>query len=324
MTITDTLYRLITEGLLPGVGSVLSFVPSIAILIFVLTLLRESGLIKGTAAYFIMGFSFSVPAILSCNNIIDKYRKYLTSFLIPYMSCSAKLPIYMLIASTFFPAFPCAVIGVVYATGILMAIAISFSCKERLIPQANANAQGPSKFSYHVLVKEVLTYTLGFIKKAFTVVLLASIVIWFLQNLGPNLALTSQIQDSLLAKLGQWLSPIFTPLGFGDWRATSALITGLSAKEAVVSTLAIIAGSGDYSSMSIMLHEIFTPLSAFSFMVFCLLYMPCISSLIAIKTITKSNAMSLLFLTGHTAVAWAVSFLIFHLIKVIIQCIGGV
>lgn len=324
MAITDTLHRLIIEGLLPGVGSVLSFVPSITILIFISGVLKESGLIKGTAAYFIMGFSCSVPAILSCNNIMDKKRRYLTAFLIPYISCSAKLPIYMLIASTFFPAFPYAVIGAVYTIGILMAIAISFSCKSHLVPQSNTNAQKPSKFPFRTLAKEVATYTLGFIKKAFTVVLIASIVIWFLRNLDPNLELTSQIQDSLLAKLGQWLSPIFVPLGFGDWRASSALITGLSAKEAVVSTLAIIAGSGDYSSMSIMLHEIFTPLSAFSFMVFCLLYMPCISSFIAIKTITKSNAMSLLFLTGHTAVAWTVSFLIFHLVKVIIQCIGGV
>ncbi len=324
MSITSTLQRLIVDGLLPGVGSVLSFVPSIAILIFISAILRESGLIKGTAAYFIMGFSCSVPAILACNNIPDKNRRYLTAFLIPYMSCSAKLPIYMLIASTFFPSFPYSAIGAVYAIGILIAVVISFSCKGLLVPQVNANTKKSSKLSCRVIFTEVLTYTLGFIKKAFTVVLIASVVIWFLQNLNSDLKATPQIHDSLLANLGQWLSPIFTPLGFGDWRATSALITGLSAKEAVVSTLTIIAGSGDYSSINTMLLEIFTPLSAFSFMVFCLLYMPCISSLMAVKTITKSNAMSLLFLIGHTAVAWIVSFLIFHLIKVIIQCIGGV
>ena len=195
---------------------------------------------------------------------------------------------------------------------------------ERPYFKSNLHPRKNPKIFLRALAEEVLSYTFGFIKKAFTVVLLASIVIWLLQNLNINLEPVSQIQDSLLTKLGHWTSPIFSPLGFGDWRAASALITGLSAKEAVVSTLTIIAGNSNYPSMAFMLRQIFSPLSAFSFMVFCLLYMPCISSLTAIKSLTKSNLLTLAFLLGHTAVAWISSFLIFNLLKVIIQYIGGV
>lgn len=335
MTFTQAFQKLLFEGILPGVGSVLSFIPTVAGVIFVLSLLRECGIIRGITAHLITGFSCSVPAILSCCNIHDTKRRYLTMLLIPYMSCSAKLPIYVMLASAFFPAYPYIVIGAIYSFGIILAFIFFVIAKVtgfRQDPSDNASSllcKGSAltctafagRFrhpSMRIVFKEVADCCIGFLKKAFTVILAASIIIWLLQNLDTGFRFTSDIENSLLAHLGRMTAPLFAPLGFGDWRASAALITGLSAKEAVVSTFAVIAGSAEGPALCMMLEDIFSPLSAFCFMIFCLLYMPCIATLTAIKNVTGKVSISMAVVLGQTAVAWLLSFLIFQLIKVII------
>lgn len=312
MTFTDIIYRLVTEGIMPGVSSVLSFIPSIAIMIFLLTLLRECGLVTGHIAPFLMGFSCSVPAIIACSNISDRKRRYLTVFLIPYMSCSAKLPIYVLLASAFFPAYPLAAISGVYLTGIFIVVICLFIAKNSGIMQSaplhKPELKLPSMRAVFDAVKEAC---LGFVKKAFTVILAASVVIWLLQNLDTSLYFTSDIDESLLAYLGRFFAPVFEPLGFGDWRAAAAVITGISSKESVVSTFAVLAGSSGGCQLTALLSEIFTPSSALSFMIFCLLYIPCIATLTAIKNITGKLQYALMALAGQTVLAWITAFLVF-------------
>jgi len=330
MLFSETLYRIATEAVFPGVSGVLSFIPTIALMIFLLTLLRESGLIKGPAALFLTGFSCSVPAITYCSTIPDKRTRMLIMFLIPYISCSAKLPIYILISSIFFPAFPQAVIGCIYLLGILIVAASLFSAKHLgliqsadILPmQSTAALAGQSsdlrRPSLRVLFDAVSESCLGFVKKAFTVILAASVLVWILQNLDSSLHYASDIEESLLAYIGRSFEPIFAPLGFGDRRAISALLVGITSKESIVSTFAVLAGSPERQALSLMLNDIFTPASAFSFMVFCLLYIPCIASLTAMKNVTGNLRTPLVVLSCQTVFAWCLSFLIFHSIKVII------
>ena len=322
MPFSETLYRIATEAVFPGVSGVLSFIPTIALMIFLLTLLRESGLIKGPAALFLTGFSCSVPAITYCSTIPDKRTRMLIMFLIPYISCSAKLPIYVLISSIFFPAFPQAVVGSIYLIGILIVAASLFSAKHLGFMQSAAALAGRSsdlrRPSLRVLFDAVTESCLGFVKKAFTVILAASVLVWLLQNLDSSLHYTPDIEKSLLTYIGRAFEPIFAPLGFGDRRAISALLVGITSKESIVSTFAVLAGSPERQALSLMLNDIFTPASAFSFMVFCLLYIPCIASLIAMKNVTGNLRTPLVILSCQTVFAWCLSFLIFHSIKVII------
>ncbi|MBR3788277.1 MAG: ferrous iron transporter B [Firmicutes bacterium] len=339
MPFSETLYRIATEAVFPGVSGVLSFIPTIALMIFLLTLLRESGLIKGPAALFLTGFSCSVPAITYCSTIPDKGARLLIMFLIPYISCSAKLPIYVLISSIFFPAFPQAAVGSIYLIGILIVAASFLSAKHLgFVQSAAALAERSSDLrqgeassllrgrgllrlrrpSLRVLFDAVTESCLGFVKKAFTVILAASVLVWILQNLDSSLHYTPDIDKSLLAYIGRSSEPLFAPLGFGDRRAISALLVGISSKESIVSTFAVLAGSPDRQALSLMLNDIFTPASAFSFMVFCLLYIPCIASLIAMKNVTGNLRTPLVILSCQTVFAWCLSFLIFHSIKVII------
>ncbi len=322
MPFSETLYRIATEAVFPGVSGVLSFIPTIALMIFLLTLLRESGLIKGPAALFLTGFSCSVPAITYCSTIPDKRTRMLIMFLIPYISCSAKLPIYVLISSIFFPAFPQAVIGSIYLIGILIVAASLFSAKHLGFMQSAVALAGQSpgvrRPSLRVLFDAVSESCLGFVKKAFTVILAASVLVWLLQNLDSSLHYTPDIEKSLLTYIGRTFEPIFAPLGFGDRRAISALLVGITSKESIVSTFAVLAGSPEGQALSLMLNDIFTPASAFSFMVFCLLYIPCIASLTAMKNVTGNLRTPLVVLSCQTVFAWCLSFLIFHSIKVII------
>jgi len=152
----------------------------------------------------------------------------------------------------------------------------------------------------------------GFIKKAFTVVFVATIVIWFLENFDGSLSMISNPDNSMLAAVGKFISPVFDPLGFGDWRASTALLTGLSAKEAVVSTMAVLSGAGGAAALNTMLSTIFTPLTAFTFMLFCLLYMPCIATLATIRREMEGWRYAITVVLFQTGVAWIVSFVFYH------------
>ena len=371
--INPVFHALVVDGVCAGVGSVLSFIPVIAVLFFLLSVLTESGYLSyvsmlldrpfrciglsGEAAVpMIMGFGCSVPAIMAASSLSQKKERYLTMLLIPFMSCSAKLPIYGALAGAFFSQHRMTAIIAIYVIGILTATlccaalnrilhssrhaASLYAASRHAAPcraacrRATAcHAGSPAATQGHCsakplpplqlpslkkVMRPVANSCLGFIKKAFTIIFAASIIIWFFQNFNMHMHMTTDIEDSILAFLGKSAAPFFTPLGFGDWRAASALIAGLSAKEAVLSTLAILSSSAGSASLASLLTEVFTPLSAFSFTVFCLLYVPCIATLTVIRKETGRISISLMMLLGQTAIAWLVSFLLFHMGSLII------
>lgn len=351
--VSPTLHALVVDGICTGVGSVLSFIPIIAVLFFLLSLLEESGYLSQISSLMdkpfrriglpgqavvsmIMGFGCSVPAIMSCSALPSKRERYITMLLIPFMSCSAKLPIYGTLAGVFFFQNRTSSIIAVYLVGITVAVLCSVVlnrfadlhiCRTQFPTgshcgsaiRCTAGSIQPLRLpSLRKVMIPVINSCLGFIKKAFSVIFAASIIIWILQHFDTTLHMTDNIEDSILASFGKSAAPVFAPLGFGDWRAASALIAGLSAKEAVLSTLAILSGSAGGAGLTTLLNGIFTPASAFSFMVFCLLYVPCIATLTVIRKETGSLKISLAMLLGQTVIAWCVSFLLFHTATLII------
>ena len=336
----EVLLSLIIDGICSGVGSVLSFIPVIGVLFFCLSLLEEIGYLEMLARVMdkflcrfgisgqiivplIMGFGCSVPAILAADEIKDKRAKSLALALTPFMSCSAKLPLYGMMTSVFFPENAGLVTCLLYIIGILLAvIAAVFSGK--LLPASSGweRVCCPQYSGFRLPDMERVVSCMwenicGFFRKAFTVILAASVIIWFLENYGTGLAPAASPDQSLLAAAGKLAAPIFAPLGFGDWRAAAALITGLSAKEAVVSTLTVMAegvsmGGSTGISLPIMLVQIFTPLSAFSFLVFCLLYAPCAASMAAMAKTSGSIKHAFFTFVFQTALAWLAAFIIYN------------
>lgn len=335
---SPALQALVVNGVLTGIGSVLSFLPIIAVLFFFLSILEDSGYIPRVAFVMdkllrnlglsgrsivpmLIGFGCSVPAIMATRSLPSKRDRQLTMALIPFMSCSAKLPIYGIFTAAFFSQNEGLIMTAIYVTGILVAILSA------LIFKATIYKGDPVPFvmvipSYRVPAMKSVGLTMwenvkGFIKKAFTIILAATIIIWFLQSFDFGLNMVASSEDSMLATLGRIAAPIFAPLGFGDWRAATALITGLTAKEAVVSTMAVLTGASGATSLTVMLGEIFTPISAFAFMVFCLLYMPCVATLGAIRRELGGLKYALVVVFFQTSVAWVVSFIIYQTLSLI-------
>ncbi|MCB6994149.1 ferrous iron transporter B [bacterium 210820-DFI.6.37] len=324
--VNPAFYALVTQGVCAGVGSVLSFLPVIAILFFCLSLLEECGYLSRIAVIMdpftrkiglsgaaivplILGFGCSVPAILAASALPSRQDRRLASALIPFMSCSAKLPVYAMFTAVFFPSHPVLVMACLYFTGILTGILLGAVLKHTLCREAPA----PLPFRlppYHLpSLRKVLSRTWdnmkGFALKAFTVIFAASVMIWYLQSFDIHFHMIDNSENSILALIGKRAAPLFAPLGFGDWRAAAALITGISAKEAIVSTLAVL-------TPGMALTEIFTPLSAFSFLVFCLLYTPCVAALTAAGRQAGSWKHALRTALLQCAVAWIVSFIIYQ------------
>lgn len=332
LSISPALHSLIINGIFAGVGSVLSFLPIIAVLFFFLSILEDSGYIPRVAFVMdkllrklglsgrsivplLIGFGCSVPAIMATRTLPSKRDRYLTMLLIPFMSCSAKLPIYAMFTAAFFQEYAALAMLGIYLTGVVVAIVVSLLLKSTVFSGSPVpfvmvlpNYRLPAAKSVGLRMWENVK---GFIRKAFTVIIIATIVIWSLQSFdfGGNLVAS---EDSMLAKIGFLAAPIFAPLGFGDWRAATALITGLSAKEAVVSTLAVLTGATESGSLTTMLAGIFTPLSAYAFLIFCLLYMPCIATLAAVRREMGGMKAALGVVLFQTVVAWVVSFLVYQ------------
>ena len=343
---TPTALRsLIIDGICAGVGSVLSFIPVIGVLFFCLSMLKETGYLDMLSRIMgrifrplgipgqitvplIMGFGCSVPAILAADEIRDERSKKMALALIPLMSCSAKLPLYGMMTSVFFPYNAGLVTCSLYFIGIFMAmIAAVFYGKLISSPQSSSSSERLSRPQFNGFrrpdaakaVSCMWENICGFFRKAFTVILVASVIIWFLENYSSALVPAENPDDSLLADAGRLAAPFFAPLGFGDWRATSALITGLSAKEAVVSTLTVLAegGPGSFSAASdsalpVMLSQMFTPVSAFSFLVFCLLYAPCAASMAAMAKASGSIRHAFFTFVFQTAAAWLAAFITYN------------
>ncbi|MDY6352739.1 MAG: ferrous iron transport protein B [Lachnospiraceae bacterium] len=328
--VNPLLISLVVKGVFAGVGSVLSFLPIIVTLFFFLSLLEDSGYMARIAFVMdkilrklglsgrsivpmLIGFGCSVPAVMSSRTLPSERDRKLTVIMIPFMSCSAKLPIYSFFISAFFPGRGALVMLLLYFTGIAVGVLTAVISK-------NTRYQGEAV----PFVMELPTYRMprpknvgqllweksrDFIQRAFTVIFLASIVIWFLETFSPSFAMVTDSQNSILAVIAGFLAPIFAPLGFGDWRMVTALISGFLAKESVVSTLGILFGS------VASLQQVLTPARAASFLVFCLLYTPCIAAIASIRR-ELGRRWALWIVLFQCAIAWACAFIV-HLVTLI-------
>lgn len=328
------LHDLVIDGVCAGVGSVLSFVPIIAVLFFFLSLLEESGYLPNVASLMdrpmmkigltgrcivplIMSFGCAVPAVMTASSMLSERERMGTIPLIPFMSCSARLPVYAMFITVFFQDHRVLAMTGIYATGIIIAVLYTLfmkparPCSPGLLPTA---LSAPYRLPDIGAVLSIVWLNVkGFIKKAFTVIFMASVIIWFLRSFDTHLHLISDGSDSILAAMGKFAAPVFTPLGFGDWRASSAVLAGISAKEAVISTFAVLACAHPGASLPDMLAEIFSPAGAFSFMVFCLLYIPCIATVAAIRSCGHSLRYVAKLILIQFAIAWLASFLTYNI-----------
>ncbi len=332
LQVSDWLRSLVIDGVFAGVGSVLSFLPTIVVLFFLLSILEDSGYMARVAFVMdkllrkiglsgrsfvpmLIGFGCSVPAIMATRTLSSERDRRMTVMLIPFISCSAKLPIYTVFTAAFFPKGGALVMMGLYVFGILMGILSAFLLKNTLFKGK------PVPFvmelpAYRLpAAKSVLLHmwekAKDFIVRAFTVIFFATIVIWLLQSFDLRFEMVQDSSQSILANIGKFVAPIFAPLGFGNWQAVTALITGLTAKEAVVSTFAVLTGAGDSSSLIPILSSMFTPLQALSFLVFTLLYMPCVAAMAAVKRELGGYRSALLLMLYQTAFAWVAAFVVY-------------
>ena len=337
--VNPALHSLIINGVFAGVGSVLSFLPIIVILFFFLSILEDSGYMARVAFVMdkllrkiglsgrsfvpmLIGFGCSVPAIMATRTLPSERDRKMTIMLTPFMSCSAKLPIYAVFTSAFFSKYQALVMIALYIMGMVVGILAGLILKKTMFEGS------PVPFvmelpSYRLpSLKSVLLKMwergMDFIRKAFTIIFIATIIIWALQSFDFGFNIVADTGDSMLAFLGKLIAPVFTPFGFGDWRAATALVTGLTAKEAVISTFAVLLGASDPSSVVPLLSQIFTPLSAFSFLTFCLLYMPCVAAMAAVKREMGGWRSAILVMTFQTGIAWIVSLIVYQVGSLIV------
>ena len=329
----DMLISLVCDGIIAGVGGILTFLPNICILFFALAILEDSGYMSRVAYVMndimnrlglsgrafipmILGFGCSVPAIMATRTLSSDRDRKMTIVLTPFMSCSAKLPIYGMITAAFFPDHAALVMVSLYVLGIVVAILSGLLLKKTIF-QGNSVPFVMELPAYRLPdAKSVLLHmwekAKDFLHKAFTIIFIASIVIWFLQSFDWRLNMVADSADSILASIGSVIAPVFSPLGFNDWRASTALITGFTAKESVVSTLTILTGSTTDAQLSAALAQIFTPLSAFSFLAFTILYMPCVAAFAASRRELGSMKEAILTAAYQTLAAYIVGTIIFQ------------
>jgi ferrous iron transport protein B len=292
------LHSLVIDGIFNGVGSVLSFLPVIVTLFFFLSLLEDTGYMARVAFVMdkllrkiglsgrsivpmLIGFGCSVPGVMSSRTLPSERDRKMTIMMIPFMSCTAKLPIYGFFTAAFFPKYSGLIMVLLYFTGILVGILTATLTKNTVFKGEAVpfvmelpNYRMPGLKNVAQLLWDKAK---DFLQRAFTVIFLATIIIWFLQTFDLHLNVVSDSQDSILAMVAGFIAPVFTPLGFGDWRISTSLITGFMAKESVVSSLSILFGATDS------LLATLSPLGAASLLVFCLLYTPCVAAIASIK-----------------------------------------
>ena len=325
--INPVVHSLVVDGICNGVGSVISFLPTIVTLFFFLSILEDTGYMARVAFVMdkllrkiglsgrsfvpmLIGFGCSVPAIMSTRTLSSERDRKMTILLTPFMSCSAKLPIYSLIISVFFPRQYQALVMVgLYIFGIICAIIYALILKSTKFKGEPVpfvmelpNYRLPSAKSVVHLIREKAK---GFIEKAFTIIFVASIIIWFLQTFDARFNVAESPEQSLLAMIGSLVAPIFAPLGFGDWRVSTALITGFTAKESVVSTLTVLMGGN-----AELVSTLFTPFTAAVFLIFTLLYTPCVAAIATVKREMGGTKAAVATVIIQCAIAWCVAFLI--------------
>ena len=336
--LNPVVHSLVIDGVFAGVGSMLSFLPIIVVLFFFLAILEDTGYMSRVAFVMdkllrriglsgrsfvpmLIGFGCSVPAIMATRTLSSERDRKMTMLLIPFMSCSAKILIYAVFTAAFFPDHGGLVMTCLYVFGMLVGIIAAkvlsktaFTGKPVPFVMELPNYRMPSLKSVLLLMWEKAW---DFIRRAFTVIFAATIVIWFLQHFDVRLNVVGEgSTDSLLAIIGTWIAPVFAPLGFGDWRVATALLTGLMAKEAVISTLGVLMNVGANLG-SATLGGVFTLPSAVSFLVFCLLYTPCVAALAALRRELGSGVKTVLVMISQCCVAWLAAFCVYALIGVI-------
>jgi ferrous iron transport protein B len=324
--INEVVHSLVIDGVFAGVGSVLSFLPIIVVLFFFLSILEDSGYMARIAFVMdkmlrkiglsgrsfvpmLIGFGCSVPAIMATRTLSSDRDRKMTILLTPFMSCSAKLPVYSLIAYAFFPEHMVLVMISLYVIGIIVGILFALLLKNTVyrgepVPfvMELPNYRLPSARSVWQLIWEKAK---DFITKAFTIIFVASIIIWFLQTFDTRLNVVADSGQSLLALLGSLIAPIFKPLGFSDWRVSTALITGFTAKESVVSTLTVLLG-GSTERIS----GLFDSFTAFVFLVFTLLYTPCVAAMAAVRREMGSRKSMVVVVITQCVIAWIIAFIV--------------
>ncbi len=325
-------HSLVIDGVFAGVGSVLSFLPLVVVLFFFLSILEDSGYMARIAFLMdkllrkiglsgrsfvpmLLGFGCSVPAIMATRTLSSQRDRKMTILLTPYMSCSAKIPVYTVFAAAFFPGYELPVMLILYFGGMLIGVLVALVMKHTMfrgnpVPfvMELPNYRLPSLRSVVLLMWEKAK---DFLERAFTVIFLVTVIIWFLQNFDLRFNVVSDSADSILAGIGRVIAPVFAPLGFGDWRMVTALISGFSAKEAVVGTFGVVLGVGT-NQLPVALHRLFTTLSAASFLAFTLLYTPCVAAVATIRRELDSTWKTVGVVLMQCLVAWVVALLVYQ------------
>ena len=324
LDVNSVIHSLVIDGIFNGVGSVLSFLPVIVTLFFFLSLLEDSGYMARVAFVMdkllrkiglsgrsivpmLIGFGCTVPAVMASRTLPSERDRKMTILLTPFMSCSAKLPIYAFFTAAFFPGHGALVMIGLYITGIVIGILVS------LLLKGTAFKGEPVPFvmelpNYRMPGARNVTFLLwekakDFMQRAFTVIFLATIAIWFLQTFDVHMNVVTDSKESMLAAISGVIAPVFIPLGFGDWRISTALMTGFMAKESVVSTLSVLFGSTGALVGAI------SPLTALSLLVFCLLYTPCVAAVASVKR-ELGGKWAIGVVAGQCTVAWLAAFIV--------------
>lgn len=332
---SDWSKSLALDAVICGVGSVVSFLPQVVLLFTLLSLLEDCGYMARAAFIMdkplrkiglsgrafvplIMGFGCSVPAVLGTKILESKKDKNLTVFLIPFMSCSAKMPVYLLFASVFFAKYQTLVIFSLYVLGVAVAVLTAFMFKETLF-KGEASPFIMEMPEYKIpspknVWMNVWDKSKDFIERAGTVILVATVIVWFLQSFDFGFHMVSDSSKSILATLGSFIAPAFKICGFGDWRACVSLLTGVMAKESIVSTLAVLYAGGSVATLSSVLPNVFSVQSAVSFLIFALLYTPCVAALSAINKEFESKKLMFVSVVYQLFIAYVLSALTFQIL----------
>jgi len=336
---SDWAIGLVCDGILGGVGTVITFFPQILILFFFMSLLEDSGYMSRAAFIMdklfhsvglsgksfvplIMGFGCSVPAIMSTRTLETDKDRRLTAMLVPFMSCGAKMPVYSLFIIAFFPSHKWLLVFSLYFLGIIVAILCALVLQNTVLKGAHAPfiMELPP---YRMPTSKTLSLHLwekikDFLTKAGTVLLGASIVIWFCQYFNFSFEHVQDSSQSILGIIGTYIAPVFAPLGFGSWQESVAVLSGLVARESIVSSLGILYGAGETQNLTAVMSNVFTPASAYAFMVFCLLSIPCIAAITTLFKEMKSIKWASMSLLMQLCVSWVVTFIVYNIAQLVL------
>ncbi len=334
MGTADWLVSLITDGILVGIGTVLTFMPQVVLLFLLLSILDDFGYTARTAFIMeallnkigltgqsfipmLMGFGCSVPAIMASRSLQSEKDRRLTIMITPFMSCSARLPVYAVFATAIFANLSGLVVFSLYLLGVIVSIITGLILSKTVFKNdLTTNVLELPKYrrpSFRSIVFRVLNKSKDFILRAGTIMFIASVIIWFFQTFNIYFEFAADNSTSMFADLGRFIAPIFAPLGFGNWQASVALLTGVIAKEAVVATLAVLYSAGTDASLIETIGQSFTPVATYAYLVFVLLYTPCLSAISVMARELNSVKWTLFSILFQTFLAWFISLIVFQI-----------